>query len=173
MLPTTTPLDRNLKSITDSIELCLGANQVLPALILLYSAIDAVAALELQTGEGTKSAFTRWVGRYMNLDDLGCTALELYAARCGLLHAFSGSSELSQAGRVRVVVYAWGSFPIEAVRINDGLIARGAPSVAVHVNALRRVFADGVSLWLRDIGKDPERVASVSSAAATWFVVTS
>lgn len=171
MTQATTPIGRNLKSIDDAIGLCLDASQVLPALILLYSAIDAVAALELRTGERTKSAFTRWVEHYMNLNELGCTALELYSARCGILHGFSGSSDLSQAGKARVIVYAWGSYPVEAVRTRDEPNVRGTSTVAVHVEALRRSFLEGISLWWHDLGQDPDRIASVDQAASVWFVV--
>jgi hypothetical protein len=165
------PLEHNLRDISDAIGLCLNARKVLPALILLYSAMDAVAALERRGNEGTRSAFVRWVERYMSLDELGCTGLDLYAARCGILHGFSGSSDLSKARKARVVVYAWGSYPVDAVRASERRANQASPSVAVHVGALRRIFFEGISAWWADIGKDRDRLARVNEAVATWFVV--
>jgi hypothetical protein len=87
----------NLAGIDESVGLCLEKRRVLPALALLYAGLDIVASLERAPDERPKPAFLRWVNSYMKPDErLGCTAVELYGARCGILHASSAESDLSR-----------------------------------------------------------------------------
>jgi hypothetical protein len=58
-------LYQNMFAVLEAIDDCLENRRHMPALVLLYSAIDAVASLERQPGEGTKAAFTRWVDAHM------------------------------------------------------------------------------------------------------------
>src|SRR5664280_369361 len=96
--------------LKDSIEDCLVKCRILPCLILLYSGIDVFASLEAQPGQSTKDAFLYWVEAYMLKGrSLSCSALDLYAARCGIIHAFSWSSDLSRSGKARKIMYAWGT----------------------------------------------------------------
>lgn len=58
-------LHANLSTLFQAIETCLERRLALPALMLIYSGIDVVAAIERRPDEGTRSSFTRWVDRYM------------------------------------------------------------------------------------------------------------
>lgn len=78
------------------------------ALALTYSAIDTMAYLAMPDGQDdvTKSDFVSWCDSYVNLGGRHeVTGLELYAARCGVLHTHSPFSRLSRQGTVRLIAY--------------------------------------------------------------------
>ena len=60
------------------------------------------SSLDRKEGEGTKAAFLRWCDSYLLASKaLPCNSLELYGARCGVLHAGSPDSDLSRLGKAR------------------------------------------------------------------------
>lgn len=85
-----------------SIEDCVGKGRVLSCLTLLYSAIDILLTIEKRANKGTRHSFVRWVDSYMLPNDaFQFSALDLYAARCGIIHLFSGDSDLSRKGQAK------------------------------------------------------------------------
>jgi len=59
--------------------------------------------------DATAETFCNWVERYLFPQRrLACSAPELYAARCGVLHTFTADSRMARRGDARRVVYAWG-----------------------------------------------------------------
>jgi hypothetical protein len=92
---------QNLTEQLDTISDCLERRRIIPCLCLIYSSIDVVASLERRPNEDPKAAFVRWVSDNMSkTKPLSCTPLELYAARCGILHTFTADSDLSRKGKV-------------------------------------------------------------------------
>lgn len=97
--------------IFHGIRACLAAGQYheLPALMLTYSAIDIAGWLDSTGSEQVNVTFTRWVNSYMlPAKSLPCSALDLYGARCGLLHTLTSTSRLSGQGKAKHLAYAWG-----------------------------------------------------------------
>ena len=120
----------NIETLVDAVEDCRAANRVLPSLSLLYTGMDVMGSLESLPGEGTKQSFTRWVDKHVvRPGNLPCTALELYAARCGVVHTFTPESNLFRQGQVRRVFYAWGSARSEDLQ--QAIDTLGSPAVVV------------------------------------------
>jgi hypothetical protein len=142
---------------------------VLRALTLLYAGIDVVASLERRCGEGTRASFAPWADTYvLPARPLGCTGVELYAARCGVLHTFTSDSDLSRSARARRIYYAWGTAKIsdlQAVLDRSGT----GDAVAVHVEDLHQGFRAGVLSCLREVVADETRMRHVESVAGAWF----
>jgi len=102
------PYFQAIRQLKDSIEDCVSKGRVLSCLTLLYSAIDIFASLERQPNKGTRGSFVRWVDTYMLPNSaLQFSSIDLYAARCGIVHAFSAESDLSRSGKARKIVYGW------------------------------------------------------------------
>ena len=79
---------QNLKTLFLAIETCIQDKRILPALMLIYSGVDILASLE--QGKSTRSSFIKWVDEYLlKAHSFPCTSLELYAARCGILHTLT------------------------------------------------------------------------------------
>jgi len=159
-------LQQNLVEHLETIEDCLRKRRLLSCLCLLYSGIDVVASLE--TGKSTRSTFVRWVDENMlKTRPMPCTALELYAARCGLLHTFTPESELSRKGSVRRINYAWGASKVEDLAETTKALQR--TEVAVHVRELVDSFRAGLASYIEDVRQNPDRLRRVEKFASLWF----
>src|SRR6185295_5604635 len=95
-------LYENLMSLSKGVDACLDNKLIGPALILIYSAIDTAGWLDSNDQSSTRNSFIDWTNRYLlSTGALSCTALDLYAARCGLLHTFTPNSKLSSDKKAR------------------------------------------------------------------------
>jgi hypothetical protein len=158
----------NTISLLESIEDCLQRTRILPCLTLVYAGIDVIASLEKRDGERTKAAFVRWVDGYLlKAKPLPCTALDLYAARCGVLHTFTGESDLLRKGKVRRILYAWGT--AEAADLTEASRGIGRLDVAIHVRDLIDAFRTGLADYLDDVSKHPARQRTLEAGASLWF----
>jgi hypothetical protein len=160
-----------LREVLCAAQLCLTNRFQLPVLILIYSVVDIVASLEHQGNEqGTRKPFVRWVKGYLVPGgDLPCTPTELYSARCGVVHALSGESDLSRAGKARRVCYAYGSArPDDLQQVLPGA---GRDDVVVHLDSLLALVAASLDRYFAEVRADPERQKIVDPNAAKCFTV--
>src|SRR3954465_9782100 len=80
----------------------LSANLSLPPLVLIYALMDSMAWIASNRAAGTVGArFDAWVNRWL-VPELKkrapeITAIDLYAARCAVLHTLTGHSDLSRS----------------------------------------------------------------------------
>ena len=133
---------------------CFGA-----AVILLYSGIDTMAYLDIPAGQEdvTRTDFVRWAERYIRFPCAEqLTGLELYGARCGMLHSYSVASNLSRQGRCRQIGYMDKSVP--EVRSNPAV---ATDLVLVSVPGLAEAFFDGVDTFLIDVFSDIKKAPIV------------
>jgi len=82
---------------------CFGS-----AVKLIFSAIDTMAYLNMPANQkdvGRKD-FVSWVERYIKFPcKEQLTGLDLYGARCAMLHTYGARSKLSRGGKCRMVCY--------------------------------------------------------------------
>jgi len=124
--------------------------------ILIYSAIDAMAFLSMPQGRNRvqRDDFVNWCDRYMKFNcDHSPSGLELYSARCAMLHTYGVKSGLTQNNRARMVGYMDLSVP--AVRF-DASVSKELVIVSIH--ALREVLFVGIDQFLIDVFSDQSRV---------------
>jgi len=143
---------------------CLNAAKLRqPVLVLIYSTIDAAGFLDRPEGtpEVKKEHFVSWADTYLvSSSDLGCTALELYGARCGMVHSFSAHSGLSKKGKVRTIGYAYGA--ASQGDLKSVFQMTGRTDIApVQVESLIARLRNGLDTWLRDLDKDEARLKRV------------
>ena len=152
------------------IEVCIDKKVSGPALILIYSAIDIVGWLDSADEHATKTSFIKWVETYLlKAKPLKCTALELYAARCGLLHTFSSDSHLTSQRKARRICYTWGTASVHDLQRTIGLMKKSKELVAVHVNDLYEGWRLGVFNFTKELEEDRERKLRVHEKAAKFF----
>lgn len=97
------------------IELCLEQKCYLSALILIYTAIDTLAFLDMPESQQsvTGQDFIRWADKYLSPEhSLRCTASDLYSARCAIVHTLTTESNKVRKGTAQRVFYAWGTAPV-------------------------------------------------------------
>ena len=168
-----TALENNLADADRAISMCLREKLILPALAVLYSTIDVLGSLDPSDADGTRGGFTRWVDGYLlKAKALRCTALDLYAARCGVLHSFSADAALTRAGKARRLMYAWGTATAANLQTAAEITRRTGGTgeyVAIHLTDLFDAFRGGVSLFLADLAANPQIAAAAKTKSGTWF----
>ena len=128
--PTLHEVVQGPRGMLRGIEAALGTQCMVSAVTLCYATIDAVAALSRPEGqrETSRSVFIEWVDTYLlPADGLTCNAIDLYGARCGVLHTYRPDSGLSAAGEARPIFYQWRDGPPAAYE-------RDLPANALVVN---------------------------------------
>jgi len=149
-------LDGLVDELRASIVLLLEAHQPLSAMMLLYSGIDVLGALDSDGGVATRDTFLSWADEYMKSDGAhSCSSLELYSARCGLLHRWSPITNLTKSGVAREVIYA-----IDRPRFQQTQQAGGL--LIIHPPWLWLTFRDGSSRFVDNALKDASSLKRVN-----------
>jgi hypothetical protein len=163
-------LYKNILLLASGIEACIEKKVNNSALILIYSGIDTVGWLDSTEEFTSKPGFITWVDTYLlKAKPLACTSLDLYAARCGLLHTFTPDSKLRSEGKARYINYAWGTASVEKLQRTIDLTKKSDNHVALHVNDLYEAWRLGVLRFCEEVEKDPDRKARVYEKADQFF----
>lgn len=101
---------RGPRGMRAGIKACQRAKCVVSALTLIYSSVDALAALTRKepSTRATRAEFLDWVRTYLVPELSGdLTAEDIYGARCGVVHTHAPTSDLSKKGQAKLIVYKW------------------------------------------------------------------
>lgn len=167
-------LNQNFKKLYNAIELCIKNSLEIPSLILIYSAIDIAGWLNSENpNEKVIDSFTNWVDRYMlPAKPLECTALDLYGARCGLLHNLSPDSTQSKYGKVRKILYA--SKCIELSKLQEMIkLANISNCVVIKSGDLIKSYRLGLDAFMKELQADPTKATKIYEKAEIMFMTCS
>jgi hypothetical protein len=116
----------------------------------------------------TRNDFVIWAEKVMDCRRrLGVKGLDLYAARCGVVHTYTPDSKLHRKGHAKRIMYSWGTKePHDANSLVRGL---GLTEVFIKVEVLFDTFLYGVERFSDDVLKDPERERLVLSRDRKLF----
>jgi hypothetical protein len=150
------PIDNVIhQGIKADITLMLEHQRFRGALVLTYAGMDTMAFINMPDcqSEVQKTDFVVWADRYMEFDR-PVTGLELYGARCGLLHSYGIKSRISSAGAGREIGYFSGPDAGPQVRADPAI----CPSlVMVSVGGLVAAFFRGIDRFLIEVFGDALR----------------
>lgn len=155
------------RGIKEPIRLLLENSYPEAALKLLYSGIDTMAFLDMPPAQRDvhEVDFTAWCDHYLRFPgDEPVTSLELYAARCGLLHSHSGDSRKHREGRARLLQYTDKGQPVRYRPDIDPDL------VIISIQALADAFFEAVDRFLVDLFHDPSRAQVANSRLQDMFV---
>lgn len=127
---------------------CFGS-----AAILILSAIDAMAFLSMPEARDdvTRGDFIAWADKYIRFPGSEqLTGVDLYGARCAMLHCYGVRSRMSRRGECRMVGYMDESTP--PIRFNPEV---SKELVLVSLPALRDAVFQGIDRFLIDLFKNP------------------
>lgn len=139
-------LDAAFAELSSAADQCLKHRWRVAALVLVYSGMDVagwVRSTAQRAGRrtGNRAAFTEWVDQYLKPRTvLGCSALELYAARCGIVHSFSPAAALHAHGNIRQLVYAWRPSTAAELRAVHRKMHRSSEYAAIQGEQLVRTY---------------------------------
>ncbi len=90
-----------------AVEYCLEKRWLLPTLTLTYSMIDAMSWLAAPASpQSVQDRFVAWVEKWLLVrGEFDVSALDLYAARCAIVHTMTSDSNLSGKGKAKRVLY--------------------------------------------------------------------
>lgn len=163
-------LYKNIMLLGRGIDACIEKKLTAPALILIYSGIDTAGWLDSSEEYATRTSFMNWVDAYLlKAKPLRCMAMDLYAARCGLLHTFTPNSKLTSEGKARRICYAWGAASVQDLQRTIDLTNKSEEYVAVHIDDLYEAWRLGVLQFAEELEKDRDRKSRVYSKAAKFF----
>jgi hypothetical protein len=155
------------RGIKEPIRLLLEGAYLEAALKLVYSGIDTMAFLGLPADsvEVAGSDFINWCERYLRLPGQEkVSSVELYAARCGLLHCHSGESRSHRQGRARVLHYFDKGPPVLYRPDID------ANLVFVSAQAIVDSFFEAVDRFLIELFSEPNRAEVANTRLQNMFV---
>jgi len=163
-------LRESILQVASIAEVCIHQKALLPALILIYSGIDTMGWLVADDeSAAVVDRFASWVDKYMlGTKSLDCTSLDLYAARCGILHTFTADSRLSATGKARPIYYVWGKVSAE-----DHARVAGATRekcVFLRVEDLSEAFRRGVAKTVEVATTDGALSDRMLSKAGKFFL---
>jgi hypothetical protein len=99
----------------------------------------------------TRVQFIAWADQYIEpTTALGCSAIELYSARCSVLHTYGTESDLSREGKARPIVYEWSAGPPA-----NTATSLPAGALVVRVEDLVKAFRDAVKRFLEPADSNP------------------
>ena len=167
-------LRNHLIDLLTSISLCLENKLQLPALILIYSTIDMLAHLNRPKNnqDGARKNYCIWCDKYIlpNTEDIHCDSIDLYAARCALLHTYGYKAALTESGQARIVAYAWGDKSAKKMKLVTELTSFKDTASHVHINKLAHGLSVGIDIFMEDILKDPAKHELVKERSKEFFV---
>jgi len=144
----------NVDQMLAAIDLCYKNKLFTSCLVLIFSAIDCMSALSRAQDKeyATKGDFINWSTKYIipNLNN-ECNALELYSARCGIIHTYTADSKLTKENKARIIYYAWGKEKVEKLRrlIEDH--SKDDRYTAIQIEYLINALKKGIEQFLNDI----------------------
>jgi hypothetical protein len=147
------------------IELCLNEALVVPALALLYSGIDVLGFLGSIEPNATRKTFIRWADKYLVgfLNKIAIGGIDLYSARCGVLHTGQAPSNMVESGDAPELWYRFQG----NVHINF-ITNTVQPAVLIDVEELVAAFDGGISQFFSDADANPS-IGVVAEEKANRF----
>jgi len=139
--------DLTILQLFKSGNICLKNNLQLPSLILMYSSIDILGWMAF--GDlPVKKRFTKWIDQFMDSNNYGkISSLDIYGARCAVLHTMTPQSLLSKKNQVKELFYSWGDASSDALtKIYKLVNCRGC--VTLHVDSLFKEVEHGYEKFL-------------------------
>lgn len=161
-------ITKNMAHMVAASRRCLDERQIMPCLTLLYAGMDVMASLEAAPGEKVNVYFKRWVEKYLLPQTTWkCTSIDLYGARCAVVHTFTPDSDLSKAGKAKVIYYAHSGADVSKLEEVSDDFSRNAE--CLEVGEMITSFCNAILEYMVEVEGDPARKTVVENKAGLWF----
>ena len=154
-----------------AIDLLYKAQLFGQATVLMYSAIDTMGLLDAPTSQDTANgaSFKAWASKYILNDPiLPFSDVDLWGARCAVLHTFTTASDLSNAGKAKEIIFFVGQREdpmMKAFHAATLDVGKGT-HVPANLGDFVCAFLDGIERFMTDLiancEKDPVYSARLS-----------
>ena len=159
-----------IDSICGDIKKAKASGAMAGAVILTLSAIEAMAYLgiPLTRKEVHRNDYINWVNKYMKTDPkqpYQYEGIDLYGARCGIVHRYGLTSRLSEQGKCRIFGYNNGS-----EHYYNPLISKDM--VVISISRFTNDFFKAVTMFLGEVTNDKNLKARVDSRISGLFIAS-
>jgi hypothetical protein len=155
-----------VEHIISDIKFCLENHRMVAGAQLLMSAIDIASGIERprEKLDTDREDFISWADRYLTLSGPEYTlrGVDLYAARCGLLHGYTAQAKLIRQGKA--VMLGWLDDMLPPVRANED-----QSLVLASLAALFVAFNHGLADSIGRINRNQELAVLVNERLAFMF----
>lgn len=163
-------MDKDYEDMFEAIDACYSKALQIPCLVLIYTAIDSLGWMAFGDIEkSTKNRFLRWADLHL-MQHLSSefSALDLYSARCSILHGLSWESSLSETGQAKYLIYAMGKNTESAPELSKAFFP--AETVAcLHIDTLISSLKLAVSDFYEKMKSDPVLTSRIKHAQGKRF----
>ena len=158
------------RDIGRAIRINFDNNLFAATLIVTYTAIDTMAFLSMPENqrEVRKPDFINWVESYMQTDSnqpYQYQGIDLYGARCGIIHRYGATSRLSDSSSCKVFNYHNGSEHIYNPEIHEDL-------VAISIQRFINDFFRAMRKFLRDALRNESLRQRVENRINHLFIIS-
>lgn len=162
------PFDSFVARRLDAVDLCYREGLFTESLVLLYAGIDALAWLTVASGSDVSGRdFIKWVNTYLLPDSgLQCSAEDIWAARCGLLHSSVAESRKSREGTAREIWYLVNGDGQALVHL---MANTPLPALTIRIDHLIAAFRKAIDSFTSAIKQQPELSKQVGERARHHF----
>lgn len=146
-------------TMCDDIHFLLDNERPISAVILIFSAIDAMSHLGRPKNkpEADGNDFQEWVERYFRVSgETIVKPLEWWAARCAIIHTYGAYSRSHKKSGVRLMTWITGETPGTRVHKVDG-----DSLLCVNVKLMYHALRSGIEKFFIDVCKDNTKKAIV------------
>lgn len=138
---------------------CFNAALPEATLTIIYSGIDTLGLLDAPAGveDANRTTYKDWCEKYVlprlqSVDGTAITSVDLYAARCGVLHTSTPRSSLERAGNARQIWYQF----LDKTGV-DMLLSTQHMPLQIDLEKLAMAFKEGGIAFIEDLNSDPVR----------------
>jgi hypothetical protein len=165
-------VNRDYTEMFEAIDACYFRSLVIPCLVLVYTAIDSLGWLAYgHEQQRTRARFVRWVDRYLLPRlDTECTAIDLYAARCSILHGLAAESDLSKARTAKKLMYAMGKNTGSVPEMSKTMFS-DKDTLCIRVDGLIAHLRDAVRGFFNEAKSDPQLRERIGAARQKTYAV--
>lgn len=141
-----------------------------PALILAFSGVDALAALSYGRNTQTRKRFISWIDRYfLPNSPLQIDSRELYAARCAIIHTFGPNSSLSDKGDTRRVLFGFQEGNTETLRQLIATNGDESADIVIDFTLFIESFEMAINRFIENINSDTDLSSRVQNNSHQLF----
>ncbi len=166
----TQSFDKAINDLLSAIQCLLERQYIIPSLITIYSTIDTLSWLARPKTQQDvrKSDFLYWTETYLLPDStLECTAIDLYSARCAIVHSNTFVSNLSRSKSAKEIYYTWGV--ASPILVDNVIKKRGDFATTVHIDTLFESLKAAIERFKNDISKNDSLRTLVYGRASQYF----
>lgn len=125
-------------------------------LVLIYSFIDSAGLLDAPPSQtqATRDSFKNWVKKYILTDaQINFNEVDLWSARCAVLHTFTSQSNLSNAGTAKELHYYAGPNDSDT-EISFIEQINSTEQIPVHLDGFYSVLLSAIKKFASDLANN-------------------